>query len=296
MILFLLSLINNNKYSKKLYKKKRVGIIGLSHSNNIGNNLVKYSIYTKLKEFGFNPEIIGLQVKNSNLYFLKKYVNLKILKAKYSELDEKNYDYLIVNSDQTWNGRSINNILNYGFLKFAQNWKIKRFIYGASLGHDYWKFDKQFDKKAQLLLKDFSEISVREKNAVKLVQDHLGIKPQYVLDPTMLIDKNSYLDLIKEFKLKFNYKNKYLCVYKLDKNLKMEKFIKKISKKYNYTIYETNGYKKNYIENFIFSINISDAVITDSFHGTIFSIIFNKSFITIINSRRGRGRFTSLAY
>ena len=294
MIFFLILLINNNKYSNKLYKKKRVGIVGLAHSNNIGNNLVKFSIYTKLKEFGFNSEIIGFPLKNSNLYFLKKYVQLKSLIANYSELNEKNYDYLIVNSDQTWNGNCINRILNYGFLKFAKNWKTKRFVYGASLGHDYWRFDKIFDKKAKLLLKDFSGISVREKNAVKLVQDHLGIKPEYVLDPTMLIDKNYYLDLIKDFKLKFNYKNKYLCVYKLDKNSKLEKFIKRISEEFNYKIYQNNFHNKNYIENFIFSINISEAVITDSFHGTIFSIIFNKSFITFINSHRGRGRFTSL--
>ena len=153
MIFFLILLINNNKYSNKLYKKKRVGIVGLAHSNNIGNNLVKFSIYTKLKEFGFNSEIIGFPLKNSNLYFLKKYVQLKSLIANYSELNEKNYDYLIVNSDQTWNGNCINRILNYGFLKFAKNWKTKRFVYGASLGHDYWRFDKIFDKKAKLLLK-----------------------------------------------------------------------------------------------------------------------------------------------
>ena len=74
----------------------------------------------------------------------------------------------------------------------------------------------------------------------------------------------------------------------------MDDLIKKVKKKFKYNIITPNSFKKNYVEDFIFSINISRAVITDSFHGTIFSIIFNKSFISYINSRRGRGRFTSL--
>ena len=52
--------------------------------------------------------------------------------------------------------------------------------------------------------------------------------------------------------------------------------------------------KEDYIESFIFGMNISQAVITDSFHGTIFSIIFNKPFISFINKAKGKGRFDSL--
>ena len=168
--------------------KKIIGIVGLKNHNNIGNNLVKFSIYTKLKEFGFEPIIIGFTPKKQNIDFLKKNVKLKEIKRSFSELMEKDYDIIMVNSDQTWNGPKNNtrNLLNYGYLKFAENWKIPRFVYGASLGVNYWKFSQKFDLLARRLLKKFSGISVREKGAIKLVTNHLGIKPKFVLDPTLL--------------------------------------------------------------------------------------------------------------
>lgn len=61
-------------------KKKRIGVVGLKNHNNIGNNLVKFAIYTKLKELGFEPIIIGYSYKTQNIYFLKKYVKLKEIK------------------------------------------------------------------------------------------------------------------------------------------------------------------------------------------------------------------------
>ena len=144
------------------------------------------------------------------------------------------------------------------------------------------------------MLKKFKGISVRENSTVSLVIKHLGIKPSIVLDPTFLINKKIYLNLIKNFNKNFNFKKSYICVYQLDKNDIIKKFIKKASKRLKYKIYNVNKNKDNYIEHFIFCMNISKAVITDSFHGTIFSIIFNKSFISFINSQRGKGRFISL--
>ena len=66
------------------------------------------------------------------------------------------------------------------------------------------------------------------------------------------------------------------------------------SKLFKYKIYKTNLHSERYVENFIFCINNSNAVITDSFHGTIFSIIFKKPFITFLNKKRGNDRFFSL--
>ena len=271
--------------------KKKIGVVGLKNHNNIGNNLVKFSMYIKLKEFGFEPTIIGFSSKYQNYDFLKKHVKLKEVSKTFSELKENDYNILMVNSDQTWNGNKNNTtlLLNYGYLKFAENWTIPRFVYGASLGVNHWKFSKNFDIMARRLITKFSDFSVRERDSIKLVKKHLGVNPQFVLDPTFIIDKKYYLDLIKDFKVNFHSKEKYLCIYQLDKNKKIEKLIKKVSKKYNYTIYKINRFKDNYIENFIFYINISNAVITDSYHGTIFSIIFKKPFISFINTRRGKG-------
>jgi hypothetical protein len=263
------------------------------YDHNAGNNLVKFSMYIKLKELGFDPTIIALPTKK-NIYFLKKHVKFKVIKKNFLELSEKDYDILMVNSDQTWNGvlKYIDNIFNVGFLKFAENWTIPKFVYGASLGAGNWKFPKKFDIISGRLLKKFSGVSVREIGAIEKVKKHLGIHPEYVLDPTLIIDKKYYLDLIKDFK--FNFKEKYLCVYQLDKNILIEQLIKNASQLFNYKIYEINLLKGKYIENFISCINNSKAVITDSFHGTIFSIIFEKPFITYLNKKRGNDRFFTL--
>jgi len=279
-------------------KKTIIGVMSMKNDNNIGNNLIKFSIYIKLKELGLKPIIIGFSSKHLNIDFLKNHVKIKEIKYSYSELREKDYDILMVNSDQTWNGhkRNITNIINRGFLKFAENWTIPRFVYGASLGINYWKFSKDFEVIAKRLLKKFSGISVREKGAIKIVNKHLGIHPEFVLDPTFLINKKYYLDLIKDYniKIKFNFKEDYLFVYQLDKNKLIRNLTRKASQKFNYKIYKINLNKKNYIENFIFYMNASKAVITDSYHGTLFSIIFKKPFISYLNQKRGSDRFTSL--
>ena len=280
-----LRIINNKN-------KKKIGVLGMKNKNNIGNNLVKFAMYILLKNYGFEPTMIGISNRKSNLNFLKKYVNLKVINTSFNEIKERDYNILMVNSDQTWNKYKF--YLDVGFLKFAKNWKIPKFVYGASIGHDYWRFTKKFDRLAKILLKNFTGISVREKGSIYLVQKHLGIKPLFVLDPTFLINKKYYLDTIINFKKNITITDKFICVYQLDRNNIISDFIKYASEQLKYKIYYVYSYGKNYIENFIFAFNISKAVITDSYHGTVFSIIFNKPFISFINTKRGRGRFFSL--
>lgn len=145
-------LINKKNYLIKYVKKKRIGIVGLINHNNIGNNLVKYSIFIKLKEYGFKPVIIGTTKKTDNIDFLKKNVVLKEINKSFFELKEKDYDIIMVNSDQTWNNYDNNYFLDYGFLRFAKSWKIPKFVYGASLGLDFWNYTKEFDVIAKNLL------------------------------------------------------------------------------------------------------------------------------------------------
>ena len=80
----------------------------------------------------------------------------------------------------------------------------------------------------------------------------------------------------------------------MDKNILLEKLARDVSESFNYKIYKINLLKERFVEKFIFCINNSNAVITDSYHGTIFSIIFSKPFITYLNKKRGNDRFFSL--
>ena len=145
---------------------------------------------------------------------------------------------------------------------------------------DYWKLSIEEEKIAKELLKNFTGISIREKGSKDLVKKHFGINPEIVLDPTLLIDKKYYLNLIPN--IRNNKKNiqNYIFVYKLNKLQNLNDIIIKSSEELNYKIYEYRLNNRNKIEDFIYYISNSKAVITDSFHGTIFSIIFNKPFIS----------------
>ena len=189
-----------NYFNTKLKKnRKKIGVIGLGHSHNIGNNLVKFAIFIKLSELGYSPYIVEIiRCKNHNISFMSKTVNIKLIEN-FSEIKEDDFDILMVNSDQTWR-RSNSYFYDIAFLKFAENWKIPKFIYGASSGTDNWNFSKKDEQVAKHLLSNFNGISVREKSLVKLIENHLGFKAQFVLDPTLLINKNYYLNLIKDYK------------------------------------------------------------------------------------------------
>ena len=110
-------------YKRKLPKK--VGIISLRHEVNIGNNLIKYAISIIIKQLGYTPYIVGTHWRNFNISFLNKTTNLVIIKNNFSEIKRNDYDVLMVNSDQTWR-RFDKDFYDYGFLKFAESWKIKK--------------------------------------------------------------------------------------------------------------------------------------------------------------------------
>jgi hypothetical protein len=236
-----------------------------------------------LKKYGFESYIISIKLESTNLSFLEKYTNVRIIKS-FSEIRKRDYNLLIVNSDQTWRYWD-KNFYDFALLKFAEKWKIPKFIYGTSIGLNNWTLSKNDEKLAKYLLKDFTGISVRESNLIKLIKEHLGLKAQLVLDPTLLIEKKYYLNIIKEYKSHINITKKYIFTYNIDlENVqlkkKMREFISEANKKLNYSIFDIKLQEEDHIEKFLYGIKNSNAVITDSFHGTIFSIIFNKPFIS----------------
>ena len=294
-LLFLFkNLFSNNKIIYLKEKKIRIGVVGVRHSVNIGNNLIKYAISLILKELGFIPYIIGTKIHNCNIKFVEKNTNLVIIKKNFNEIKEKDYDILMVNSDQTWR-KFDKHFYDYGFLRFAKNWNKKKFIYGAS-GIEYWNFDKKEIKIIKNLLKNFSGISVREKGSVNLVEKYLNIIPEVVIDPTLLIDKKYYLYLIKDYPNN-NYNNDYIFIYSFStyKNFQaMKNFVNKPSKILNYDIYEYPYNNRSIVEDFIYNISNCKAVVTSTFHGTLLSIIFNKPFITFTFNNKGKERLKSL--
>lgn len=135
---------------------------------------------------------------------------------------------------------------------------------------------------------------MREKGSIKL-KKYFNITPGVTLDPTLLIDKKYYFDLIKGYD---NVSNNDIFIYtfsvKKKNPLLLKRFINKASKILNYSIYEYPFNNNSSVENFIYKISNCKAVITTTFHGTVFSIIFNKPFITFTSNFKGKEKFYSL--
>ena len=182
-------------------------------------------------------------------------------------------------------------------MKFAEGWKVKKFIYGASLVFEKWKFSKEDEKMAKHLLKNFSGISVRENNSVRLIEENIGFKTQLVLDPTFLINKEYYINLIKNYQseiIKQINNNDFIFVYILNNSSKVEKYLTIVKNNLKLKIFYLTIFYKNQVKEFLYGIINSKAVITDSFHGTVFSIIFKKPFICL-HKKNNDNRFNDLA-
>ena len=277
-----------------MYQKYKFLLI-ITHHFNIGNNLVKYSISTKLYELGYIPYIIGAYYKNLHydISFIKNYTNL-IIVNNFSEIKRNDYDILMVNSDQIWRKKYLEIFYDFAFLCFSRNWTIYKFVYGASLGTSKWNFNKTEEDLVKDCLKSFKGISVREKGAVNRVEEHLGFKPVFVLDPTFLIEKKYYINLINDYK-DFNFDNKnYIFTYLFSEEKEIKKFINDSAEQLHYKVFRVKQNHKNSVKKFLYGIYNCKAVVTNSYHGTVFSIIFRKPFVTFIYKDGNNERFDSL--
>ena len=215
-----------------------------------------------------------------------------------------NLDAVIVGSDQVWRPDYSPCQPNY-FLDFlSSNKNIKKLSYAASFGTDNWLFTPEDTKYYSSLIKLFDAVSVRELSAVNLCKENFDVEAIQVLDPTMLLDKEDYMYLVPQVK-----KRGGLFCYMLDRTLEKQKVVNEISKRTGLSAFENmplleptpdNLYKdiENCVappvEDWLSAFMEAEMVITDSFHGCVFSILFNKPFWVIGNKERGMARFDSL--
>lgn len=250
--------------------------------------------------------------RNTN-HFINTYINHTEAMHSYEEFVKQaskgKYDAYVVGSDQCWRP-CYNAFLSSMFLDFVQDKQVKRIAYAASFGTDKWEFTPQQTAVCALLAKKFDMVSVREDSGVKLCKEHLGVDAVHVLDPTMLLTKEDYIQLIE--KEKEPKSDGTLFNYILDPDAKKSVFIQKVAKAKGLKAFQvlpkcqaeirTKEDVKKRIEDCVFpgvttwlrAFMDADMTIVDSFHGMVFSIIFNKPFWTIGNVSRGMSRFTSL--
>lgn len=222
-----------------------------------------------------------------------------------AHFDRENYDAVIVGSDQTWRPQYSPNIYNF-FLDFLEDKNILRIAYASSFGVDEWEYTEEQTKRCAELAKKFDVISVREDSGVELCRKYLGVVATHVLDPTLLLDEADYLQLIGSERLNENKQGVY--TYFLDKSPnklilserlagQLKDFVYSHQAKHNIEediISELKNFVMPDLKDWLAGFSNARLVLTDSFHGTALSIIFNRPFKVIINENRGTARFKSL--
>lgn len=294
---------------------KNINILTIHKEPNYGAVLQAYALYKTIENLGCVPRIINLSMDYRHFPYNIKYRVLfglhKWLKG-YShcfaqaeqfskqhcpnqignfhttaELESYHWngdDYYLIGSDQVWNPEITQNLRTAFCLSFLKDDVKNRYAYAASLGNikDEERRKSELDMKA---LSKFKKIAVREKFGVEFLQRN-GIEALEVVDPTLLLE--NYRDLLPR---KVEERNEILFL-SLSDTANMNAFVKDLSAKTGFPIRKHYGYlqperKKNMeflpVEEWLYAIASAKIVITDSFHATVFSILFGKPFYVYIS-------------
>lgn len=239
-------------------------------------------------------------VQSHTKQFIDSNIN-RIIVSKPSEISKLNLDAFVVGSDQIWRAPSAR--YNFGsvatvYLDFIKRGQIKKIGYSISFGTDVWEYSDAETHICTDLIKEFDAVSVREDSAVHLCSEKLSYnKAVQVIDPTMLLDKDNYLSLITGYQLSEGN----LFAYILDDAPECNKLIKSVTNMTGLKPFFVNSKEDDAerqpqppVERWLAAFRDANMVVTDSFHGCVFSIIFNKPFWVIGNKKRGYARFESL--
>ena len=295
---------------------KKVGLLTLPLKDNYGGVLQALALYTHLERMGCEVTLIQKEVfyphwKKVLVILLewlpfqnfKKFrstrLNGKIHKGlidsiiirkterAFTRFDMEriasryNFDAVVVGSDQVWRPQYTDRVY-YGvyFLDFLDEVQTRRISYAASFGLDFWSYPEK-ESEIRQLLSEFDALSSRETSGVELCAKFGRSDCLHVVDPTLLVGRDFYSALIDGMPLD---QDKNILCYILDDDEFKRKLIsncglalgQKLALRYIYTkdsdrqIYTVPGWLRAFAD--------AEYVITDSFHGVVFSIIFNKKF------------------
>ncbi len=271
---------------------------------NISKPFYPYPLKNKVKEIGLALKDKCMRVVNTSSYrsrnkHYNKFHNTfnrfsKDCYDKYSKLYENppKYDAYCVGSDQVWNPRCYTNLEPY-FLTFAPK-GAKRFSYASSFG--VTDVPNSAEYKYKELLMGLDKISVREASGVKLVEKLTHREAMLVLDPTLLLTRAEWQDVAQPVG---GIPEKYILIYELQPLPYILATAKQIAQENGYKIVRVckDAYDKvkdadiiNVADagpsEFIWLVEHASFVVTNSFHGTAFSVNFNKPFYCIL--KRGK--------
>ena len=245
------------------------------------NNLILKYIYLALK---LPERILALKVKKKYDEFRNKYLNITRKRYESNE-DLKNNiseaDVYICGSDQIWNSKFRNGKDPAFYLDFVPKNKVKS-SYAASFATE--EIDNELKEITKERIERIDFIGVREVSALNILEN-LGINHGIqVMDPVFLLSKEEWINMTYEI----DTQEKYIFVYDFDGNELIKEVSLKLAKEKKLKIYTVfkSDYSDKVIKNmgpidFISYIKNAEFVISNSFHGTAFSIIFEKQFAVV---------------
>ena len=295
----------------------KIGVITFHRAINYGAALQTYALQKALSDLGFDVELIDYQCDYmENLYKLiggfaqktfkqnirafinlipawKKMKSFRSMIATHTKLSpnvydsvsigtaNNRYDVFITGSDQVFNYACSNFDKNY-FLSFVKDEK-KINSYAASFGIS--EIPKEYQSEYAKLLARFSHISVREKSGQQIVHDLIEKDCAIHVDPVFLLDADEWSKLAKKPAM-----DNYILIYRLNKSNIIDDFARKLARKTGKKIInigqdmidkiknpDFEGDLSTSVEEFLGLFKYADYVVTNSFHGTAFSIIFNRN-------------------
>ena len=227
--------------------------------------------------------------------FIEEHINKTEVMWDYRDDTVERYglEAIVVGSDQVWRAEYNSGHLEDMYLHFASGEPIKKVAYGASFGVDQWEYTQEQTAKCRSLAQEMDAISVREESGVALCREYLGINAQCVLDPTLLLDAHGYDSIIDQ---DWATDEPYLAVYCLDITPEKEAFFNRLAAERGLVVrYFSFGWKARLtVEQWLAMLRNATVVVTDSFHGTVFSILFHRDFYTLCNPERGNTRMAGL--
>ena len=261
---------------------------------NFGATLSAYALQQYLQEKGKNYYLLKTyQPEGYTKAFADKYLkttHLVTSKTQYKELN-KCTDNFIIGTDQVLRPLIIEYNLATDLLGYT-DFNKNRISFSGSFGMMYLENMCFVNKiKYKKLIKRFTSVSTREVSGVDICKHEFNMNAECIIDPVFLIDKEKWLKIAPNTQDK--YKNKIVCYMLRVNNDKLEKLQEFLTRKYNKEVIMLVNSELP-IDEFLSAIKDADAVVTNSFHGTCFSLIFNKKVLGITNSDCGDSRFDSL--
>ena len=244
-------------------------------------------------------------IKSEKIFygFLKEYVPMTIEYKDHDSLKNANMtaDLFVAGSDQIWNFNLPNGTDLAFYLDFVHN-SGKKISYAASLSSGKLNESQKMFLNKQL--QNFDRISVREDTGRKLLQS-CGIKDaNVVMDPVYLLDLEKWTDMVKC--PPYKPKGKYILVYAFNRQKHIFQAAKKLAVEMGYKVYSVNTFWEDVLqgmdhyywnckpEEFLYLIKNAECIVTNSFHGLSFSLLFNKPVILYEKDDAGNSRMLDL--